>query len=110
MLDKVVRRLRPQHIEVTFTDEAVAYLSERGFDPDFGARPLKRTIQRLVENELSRMILDGSLNEGDAVAVGLKDEKLTFDVKKSSTAKASPEKKNTKRKQPVGAGHKSSGK
>jgi ATP-dependent Clp protease ATP-binding subunit ClpC len=52
-----------QGIEPEFTDAAVA-LAEEGFDPEFGARPLRRAIQRLVENELSRMVLGGDLKPG----------------------------------------------
>src|SRR5207247_7173297 len=80
LLDKVIRRMRAQRIEVTFTDEAVGLLADAGFDPAFGARPLQRTIQRLVENQLSVMVLDGSVIEGDAVTVRVKDGKLDFDV------------------------------
>ena len=80
MLDRVARRLRAQRIDVSFTDEAVGHLADAGFDPEFGARPLQRTIQRLVENQLSRMLLDGSLNESDSVTVRLKDGRLDFDV------------------------------
>ena len=80
MLDRVTRRLRAQRIEVGFTDEAIGHLADAGFDPEFGARPLQRTIQRLVENHLSRMVLDGSLQEGDSVTVGLQDGRLDFDV------------------------------
>jgi ATP-dependent Clp protease ATP-binding subunit ClpC len=83
LLDKVARRLRAQHIEVQFTDEALSHLAERGFDPEFGARPLRRTIQRMVENELSKMLLEGGLSEGDTVTVGVKDGPgLSFDVSK----------------------------
>ncbi|MEA2447204.1 MAG: ATP-dependent Clp protease ATP-binding subunit ClpC, partial [Actinomycetota bacterium] len=53
LLDRLGRRLRAQHIELEFTDEAVAHVADLGFDPEFGARPLRRTIQRLIENELS---------------------------------------------------------
>jgi ATP-dependent Clp protease ATP-binding subunit ClpC len=80
LLDRVARRLRAQHIEVGFTDEAVAYLADRGFDPEFGARPLRRTIQRLVENELSTLLLGQGLEEGDSVTVGLADGRLHFDI------------------------------
>src|SRR6185437_3206939 len=59
MLDRLARRLRAQEIEVEFTDDAVRLLAHEGFDPEFGARPLRRTIQRLVENELSRLVLAG---------------------------------------------------
>ena len=80
LLERVARRLRAQHIGVVFTADAVSHLAERGFDPEFGARPLRRTIQRMVENQLSRMLLEGTLNEGDTVTVGYGDGRLTFDV------------------------------
>src|SRR3954449_12100351 len=80
LLDKLARRLRAQHIEVEFTDDAVALLAREGFDPEFGARPLRRTIQRLVENELSRMLLSGDLEPGDRVTVGATNGELRFDV------------------------------
>ena len=80
LLDRVTRRLHAQRIELRFDDEAVRHLADAGFDPEFGARPLQRTIQRLIENQLSRMLLDGSLQEGDAATVRLKDGRLDFDV------------------------------
>jgi len=80
LLDKLARRLRAQHIEVEFTDSAVELLAHEGFDPEFGARPLRRTIQRLVENELSRMVLSGAVNEGDRITVDAADGELRFDV------------------------------
>jgi ATP-dependent Clp protease ATP-binding subunit ClpC len=80
LLDKVARRLRAQHIEIEFTDAAVEHLAERGFDPEFGARPLRRTIQRQVENRLSRLLLDGGLAEGDSIRVDVKDDQLHFEV------------------------------
>ena len=52
LLDRLDRRLRAQRIEVEFSEEAVRLLAREGYDPEFGARPLRRTIQRLVENEL----------------------------------------------------------
>ena len=82
LLDKVTRRLHAQHITVRFSEEAVARLAERGFDPEFGARPLRRTIQRSVENELSRMLLDGRLSDGDEVTVDVEGDRLRFDVKR----------------------------
>ena len=61
-------------------EESREFVSEEGFDPEFGARPLRRTIQRRVDNELSRMVLEGSLNPGDKVVVDLEEGKLTFGV------------------------------
>src|SRR5207302_1378522 len=80
LLDKLARRLRAQRIEVEFTEDAVALLAREGYDPEFGARPLRRTIQRLVENELSRLVLGGRLQPGDRVAVDVVEGDLQFEV------------------------------
>ena len=65
LLERTRMRLRPQDVGLEFTQEAVDLVAAEGFDPEFGARPLRRTIQRKVDNELSRMLLEGSLNPGD---------------------------------------------
>ena len=70
LLDRLARRLRAQQIEVEFDEDAIQLLAREGFDPEFGARPLRRTIQRLVETELSRMVLSGALDPGSRVRVG----------------------------------------
>ena len=80
LLDRLARRLHAQGIEVVFTDEAVELLAHEGFDPEFGARPLRRTIQRLVENELSRMVLSEAIGPGDRVTVDALEGVLHFDV------------------------------
>jgi ATP-dependent Clp protease ATP-binding subunit ClpC len=80
LLDRLARRLHAQGIEVVFTDEAVELLAHEGFDPEFGARPLRRTIQRLVENVLSRMVLSDTISPGDRVTVDALGGELRFDV------------------------------
>jgi len=84
LLDRLERRLHAQRIEVEFDDEAVRLLAREGFDPEFGARPLRRTIQRRVENELSRMVLSGAVEPGDRVTVKAEDGKLRFDVERGA--------------------------
>jgi ATP-dependent Clp protease ATP-binding subunit ClpC len=84
MLDRVARRLRAQHIVVEFSEAAVGHLAEIGFDPEFGARPLRRAIQRELENELSRLLLRGSIEPGDRVRVDYDEVQLTFDVEKGA--------------------------
>jgi ATP-dependent Clp protease ATP-binding subunit ClpC len=79
-LELTERRLHAQNIDLEFTEAAVELVAEEGFDPEFGARPLRRTIQRRVDNELSRMVLEGSLNPGDKLVVDLEEGKLTFGV------------------------------
>jgi len=86
LLDQTERRLHAQDIEVEFTDEAVNLLAKEGFDPEFGARPLRRTIQRGVDNELSKMVLEGSLNPGVSVVVGAEEGRLTFEVLEEEAA------------------------
>lgn len=61
-----------------FTPEAVDWLTRRGHQPEFGARPLRRTIQREVDNPLSRLLLDGALSHGDEVVVEVRDGVLAF--------------------------------
>ena len=86
LLDRLARRLRAQRVEVEFDEEAVRLLAEEGFDPEFGARPLRRTIQRRVENELSRLVLGGSVEPGDKVAVSASGDDLHFDVETGGAA------------------------
>src|SRR5215216_6002781 len=92
LLDRTTRRLRAQGIEVEFTEGAVDLIAEEGFDPEFGARPLRRTIQRRVDNELASMVLSGSLDPGDRVVVGADGEAgvLTFEVVAGAAAAEPP--------------------
>src|ERR687890_385437 len=92
LLERTTRRLRAQDIEVEFTDGAVGLIGEEDFDPEFGARPLRRTIQRRVDNELASMVLSGSLDPGDRVVVGADGEAggLTFEVVAGAAAAEPP--------------------
>lgn len=78
LLDGTTRRLRAQDISVEFTPGAVDWLTHRGHQPEYGARPLRRTIQREVDNALSRLLLDGALTAGGEVRVEVKDDELAF--------------------------------
>jgi ATP-dependent Clp protease ATP-binding subunit ClpC len=80
LLDQVRRRLRAQQIAIDFSEAAIEHLAEIGFDPEFGARPLRRAIQRQVDNQLSRLVLSDALSPGDRVQVDYKGGQLTFDV------------------------------
>ncbi|NUS24601.1 MAG: ATP-dependent Clp protease ATP-binding subunit, partial [Streptomyces sp.] len=78
LLDRTRRMLHAQGITVTFTEPAVDWLSRRGYQPEYGARPLRRTIQREVDNQLSRLLLDGRVKEGGRVTVDVEGEQLAF--------------------------------
>jgi ATP-dependent Clp protease ATP-binding subunit ClpB len=60
------------------TDGARAYLADKGYDPTYGARPLKRLIQREIENELAKRLLDGTFTDGDVIRVDASGDTLTF--------------------------------
>jgi ATP-dependent Clp protease ATP-binding subunit ClpC len=80
LLEETRRRLTAQGIQVEFTDEAVTWLAERGFEPQYGARPLRRAIQRELDNRFSRMMLEGGLRTGQRVVVGVRDGELDLEV------------------------------
>jgi ATP-dependent Clp protease ATP-binding subunit ClpA len=80
MMKEVQARIEDRKITVVLTEEAKSWLAGEGFDPNFGARPLKRTIQREVETPLSRKILLGEFEEGDKVKVDLSPEGLVFSI------------------------------
>lgn len=103
LLDRLSRRLRAQRIEVEFTEDAVRLLARDGYDPEFGARPLRRTIQRLVENELSRMLLDGRVEPGDKVAVDVAGDRLRFEVEEGAAPELLRERKEEKTPEPTGS-------
>jgi len=77
-LELLTRRIAPQKIEVEFDEKAVAHLAKIGFDPAFGARPIKRTIQNQVQNRLAKMLLEGKIREGDKVKISVTGEELSF--------------------------------
>jgi ATP-dependent Clp protease ATP-binding subunit ClpC len=66
--------------EPNYAEPRIDWLARRGFQPEFGARPLRRTIQREVDNRLSDMLLDARLVKGQHVTVGMSDDKLDFEV------------------------------
>ncbi|HVA34389.1 MAG TPA: ATP-dependent chaperone ClpB, partial [Candidatus Baltobacteraceae bacterium] len=79
-LDRLRRRLAERRITLVLSDEAKRHIVKVGYDPNYGARPLKRTIQKELETPLGRRILAGEIHDGDAVDVGLDDVRgeLTF--------------------------------
>ncbi|MFV0303859.1 MAG: ATP-dependent chaperone ClpB [Moheibacter sp.] len=85
-LDKLSKKLAKRDITLDITSEALAYISQRGYDPQFGARPLKRVIQQDVLNELSREILKGTIQDNSVILIDYfpekeGDKKLVFNVK-----------------------------
>jgi len=72
------KRLAEQKLEIELTDEARDFLIEVGYDPSFGARPLKRAIQRHIQDRLALQLLEGNFGEGDRILVDRGEGELTF--------------------------------
>ena len=83
-LKSLQTRVAAQDVTLEVTDEAMAELAEVGFDPHYGARPLKRAIQDHIENRLAMVMLEGSAGPGDTIRVGAKDGRFTCDVEKAA--------------------------
>ncbi|TWG07491.1 ATP-dependent Clp protease ATP-binding subunit [Saccharopolyspora dendranthemae] len=80
LLSTTTKRLAGLGIDVVFDDDAVAWVSDRGYKPEFGARPLRRAIEREVDDRISDLLLDGQLTEGTRLRVGTRDGGLDFQV------------------------------
>ena len=81
MLQNTVKALKDKDINIEISNDAKNYLLEKGTNIKFGARPLRRAIQRYLEDELSEMILKGELLDGQTVHVDFKEDKLKFEIK-----------------------------
>lgn len=77
-LERVAKRLMDRRITIEFDDSAVNFISEKGYDPAFGARPVKRAVQTWVENPLSKELLEGKFGEGSTVSVSAGNGMLEF--------------------------------
>ena len=84
-LKRLENRLAERSIHLVVTDAARKLLAERGWDPVYGARPLKRTIQRSVQDPLAMMLLEGRFSDGDTVEVDVLDGELVFNKTKVTT-------------------------
>ncbi|CEM23017.1 unnamed protein product [Vitrella brassicaformis CCMP3155] len=79
-LAKVAERLFDKNIKLRVDGDAMAYIADIGYDPQYGARPLKRTIQREVETPIAKGILKGDFKEGDLISVAVKNDRLVLSV------------------------------
>ena len=77
-LRQLAKRLADRKMEVSLTEAATRYLGEVGFDPVYGARPLKRALQRLVLDPLATKILEGQFREGDHILIEMRDDQVIF--------------------------------
>ena len=87
LIHEVEKRLAERSIKLEVNEKAKAWLAQKGYDPVYGARPLRRAIQRYMENPISTNILQGQFKEGDTVAVNLQEDNLTFTARRTVRAK-----------------------
>jgi ATP-dependent Clp protease ATP-binding subunit ClpB len=85
-LGRLRERLAERGLELELTDEAKAAIAEAGWDPAYGARPLKRAIQRLLENPLALRLLEGDFSDGDTIHVEAQNGDLVFERKVPAAA------------------------
>jgi len=87
LIREIETRLAERRIKLEVNEEAKAWLAQKGYDPVYGARPLRRAIQKYVENPISTKILRGEFKEGDTVAISLQEDNLSFVARKTARAK-----------------------
>ncbi len=80
-VEKVLARLRRKNLRLELDDKAKDFLVEKGYDPQYGARPMRRSVERFLEDPLAEEILKGSLHEGEAILVTVGNDKLVFNQK-----------------------------
>lgn len=81
MIDKFIKRIKDKKIEVSLTEDVIKFVAKEGFDKTYGARPLRRTIQRYIEDKFAEEILDGNIKEGDNVIIKVVDNKIVISKK-----------------------------
>jgi ATP-dependent Clp protease ATP-binding subunit ClpC len=93
MLERVREQLTSQNLDLVLTDDAKEFLGTRGYDPELGARPLRRAIQRLLEDTLSERVLLGEFKAGATILVGLdaENDELTFESVSPPDPTATPQ-------------------
>ncbi|MDD4493905.1 MAG: ATP-dependent Clp protease ATP-binding subunit [Eubacteriales bacterium] len=87
MLKSLIERVAEKEIHIEVSDTVKLYIVQRGHDNIFGARPLRRTIQSMIEDKLAEKMLEGKVKQGDKVAIDVKDDEITFSVENKVPAK-----------------------
>ena len=102
----IEERLSDKHIHFDVTDKALDYLAKESYDPEFGARPVRRKLQGLIEDQFSDLWIDGKIKEGDTVQIGFSKDHITLKVDKTksrNTSSKSVKKEKSKKQDAVKA-------
>jgi len=84
-ISKVVDRIKAKEIAIELEESAKTFLSEKGYDPDYGARPMRRAVERYLEDPMAEELLRGTIKSGDTVKVSAADGKLVFTTAEGSS-------------------------
>lgn len=90
MSKEIVKRLKEQNIQVKITPAAIDVIGKAGFDPEYGARPIRRALQKEIEDRLSEALLSGQLSFGESVTIGASKGKITLNVKRVKENREQP--------------------
>ena len=88
MLATVTKRLEEMDVHLDIQDSAIDLVANAGYDPDYGARPLRRVIQNKIEDTAAEKILDGSIKKGEKVTVSAVDGEIVFEPEKTEAEEA----------------------
>ena len=85
MMDDIIRQMDAKDIHIEYTDAVIGYLLENGTDVEYGARPLRRAVQRIFEDKLSDEIILGRIRTGSRIVTDIRDGEVVFDTKQENT-------------------------
>jgi ATP-dependent Clp protease ATP-binding subunit ClpC len=91
-IQRVVDRMKAKDISISFTDRVYDYLVEKGYDPQFGARPLNRLIQTAILNKVANLIISGDIKAGSSASVDMKNGELVVETRKKKSSLLKPQK------------------
>jgi ATP-dependent Clp protease ATP-binding subunit ClpC len=89
-VDKVLMRIKAKDVHIELQQSAKEFLIEKGYDPQYGARPMRRAVERFLEDPLAEELLRGHVKPGDHVEVVATDDKLSFRVPEPQTQNSTP--------------------
>ena len=81
LINQLQFRMNDRNIKIKVSEKAISFLAEKGYDPEYGARPARRILQDKLEDEITELILDKKVSTGQTINIGFKSDKLTFSVK-----------------------------
>jgi len=86
LIGQLNARIEKKNIRIEVTDEVKDFLVQKGYDPEYGARPLRRAIQKYIEDPLSLKMIEGGISEGSTIEISMADDEVAFNIRKDEAA------------------------